>query len=104
MDILSLKESAIELRKQLNLHKSTDNAAMALYVQLKELISAAERGEILQPIEPREIPGHRIMEDSNLRVHKELSEAYSNFYVELNGGRESESFKIIQNLIRELKS
>jgi hypothetical protein len=104
MNSFSLKESATELRKQLNLHKSTDNAAMALYVQLEFLISAAERGEILQPIEPRDIPGHRIMEDSNLRDHKQLSEAYSNFYVELNGGRESESFKMMQELIKELRS
>jgi hypothetical protein len=103
MNILALENAAIELRKQLNIYKATDPPAMVLYNQLEGLMTAAERGEILQKMEAREIPGHRIMDDSNLRGHRELSEAYSNFFVELIEGRETETFKMIQDMIKKLR-
>lgn len=103
MNVLALKDAAIELRRQLNLYKFTDSAAMVLYDQLESLITVAERGGILQKMEAREIPGHRIMEDSSLRGYRELSEAYSNFFVELNGGRNTEAFKELQELIKKLR-
>ncbi|EJM95705.1 hypothetical protein PMI34_00815 [Pseudomonas sp. GM74] len=101
MDILALKQAAIELRKQLELYKEQESAALALYEQMEYLISAAERGEINTQVEARDIPGHRIMDESNLRKYRELSDAYSNFYVELIEGRGSDTLKMIEEIMKK---
>jgi len=43
------------------------------------------------------------MDESNLRKHKELSEAYSTFYIELIGIRNSETYKMMEDMIREAR-
>ena len=103
MDILALKQTAIELRKQLELYKEKESAALALYGQMEHLISAAERGEINTQVEARDIPGHRIMDESNLRKYRELSDAYSNFYVELIEGRGSDTLKMIEEIMKKVR-
>ncbi|MBV7572743.1 hypothetical protein KW846_08585 [Pseudomonas sp. PDM32] len=103
MDILALKQAAIELRKQLELYKEQESAALALYEQMEYLISAAERGEINTQVEARDIPGHRIMDESNLRKYRELSDAYSNFYVELIEGRGSDTLKMIEEIMKKAR-
>jgi len=103
MDILALKKAAVELRKNLELHKKTEPAALYLYEQLEHLISAADRGEISTPVEARDVPGSKIMDESDLRKHKELSEAYSTFYIELIGIRNSETYKMMEDMIREAR-
>ncbi|MCK8656530.1 hypothetical protein [Pseudomonas umsongensis] len=103
MDILALKQTAIELRKQLELYKEKEPAALALYGQMEHLISAAERGEINAQVEARDIPGHRIMDESNLRKYRELSDAYSNFYVELIEGRGSDTLKMIEEIMKKVR-
>ncbi|MDH0748467.1 hypothetical protein N5D61_19270 [Pseudomonas sp. GD03842] len=103
MDNLTLKKSAVELRKHLELHKKTEPAALYLYEQLEHLISAAERGEISTPVEAREVPDSKIMDESNLRKYKELSEAYSTFYIELIGIRNSETYKMMEGMISEAR-
>lgn len=104
MDILALKKSAAELRKNLEIYKKKEPAALALYNNLESLISAAERGEITAPVEPRDVPGSKIMDESNLRKYQDLSEAYSIFYIELIGVRSSESYKLMEKLIKEARS
>ncbi|CAI8705709.1 hypothetical protein [Pseudomonas serbica] len=103
MDILALKQTAIELRKQLELYKEKEPAALALYGQMEHLIYAAERGEINTQVEARDIPGHRIMDESNLRKYRELSDAYSNFYVELIEGRGSDTLKMIEEIMKKVR-
>jgi hypothetical protein len=103
MDILALKQTAIELRKQLELYKEKEPAALTLYEQMEYLISAAERGEIKTQVEARDIPGHRIMDESNLRKYRELSDAYSNFYVELIEGRGSDTLKMIEEIMKKVR-
>jgi hypothetical protein len=103
MDILALKQTAIELRKQLELYKEKEPAALTLYEQMEYLISAAERGEINTQVEARDIPGHRIMDESNLRKYRELSDAYSNFYVELIDGRGSDTLKMIEEIMKKVR-
>ena len=103
MDILALKQTAIELRKQLELYKEKEPAALTLYEQMEYLIAAAERGEINTKVEARDIPGHRIMDESNLRKYRELSDAYSNFYVELIDGRGSDTLKMIEEIMKKVR-
>jgi hypothetical protein len=104
MDILALKKSAVELRKNLEIYKKKEPAAVALYNNLEHLISAAERGEITTPVEPRDVPGSKIMDESNLRKYQDLSEAYSTFYIELIGARGSEPSKMMEKMIKEARS
>ena len=103
MDILALRQTAIELRKQLERYKEKEPAALALYQHMEQLISAAERGEITSQVEARDIPGHRIMDESNLRKYRDLSEAYSNFYVELIEGRGSDTLKMIEEIMKKAR-
>ncbi|WP_077049381.1 hypothetical protein [Pseudomonas sp. KK4] len=103
MDILALKQTAIELRKQLELYKEKEPAALTLYEQMEYLIAATERGEINTQVEARDIPGHRIMDESNLRKYRELSDAYSNFYVELIDGRGSDTLKMIEEIMKKVR-
>jgi predicted nucleic acid-binding Zn-ribbon protein len=104
MDTLALKHIAAELRKQLETYKEKEPAARALYAEMENLISAAERGDIHTEIEARDIPGQRIMDESNLREYRELSTAYSNFYVELIDGRGSDTLKMIEEIMRKVRS
>jgi hypothetical protein len=104
MDTLALKQTAAELRKQLETYKEKEPAARALYAEMENLISAAERGDIHTEIEARDIPGQRIMDESNLREYRELSTAYSNFYVELIDGRGSDTLKMIEEIMRKVRS
>ncbi|OQR27993.1 hypothetical protein BWR59_23125 [Pseudomonas sp. Bc-h] len=104
MDILALKNSAIELRKTLEIYKEKEPAVLDLHDHLEQLIAAAERGEITTPVEPRDIPGSKIMDESNLRKYQDLSEAYSTFYIELIGVRGSESYKMMEDMIKEARS
>jgi hypothetical protein len=104
MEKQALKEAAIELRKQLELYKEKESAARRLYAEMENLISAAERGEINTQIEARDIPGHRIMDESNLRGYRELSAAYSKFYVGLIDGRDSDTLKMIQKIMEQVRA
>lgn len=104
MDTQALKEAAIELRKHLELYKEKESAARLLYAEMENLISAAERGEINTQIEAGDIPGHRIMDESNLRGYRELSSAYSKFYVELIDGRDSDTLKTIQKIMEQVRA
>ena len=101
MNILALKQSAIDLREQLDFYKDKDSAALALYQQLEHLISAAERGMIKEKMQARDIPGYRTFVESNLEQYSDLSKAYNNFFIELNDGRNSEAFKMLQEMLRK---
>ncbi|CAI8749701.1 hypothetical protein [Pseudomonas sp. IT-P4] len=41
------------------------------------------------------IPGHRLFDETNLRMLGDLNGAYANFYIELIGGRDWSSYKLI---------
>ena len=101
MDTLALKNTAIALENLLRRYGTTDPDARYLLLNLQPLISAAEQGQITTPVEARNIPGHRIMDEYNLRHYQDLSDAYSNFYIELINGRESEVFKRLEESMRK---
>ncbi len=52
MDISLLKQAALDLRERLDFYKSTDQSALALYVQLEPIISAAENEMVQEKVEP----------------------------------------------------
>jgi hypothetical protein len=101
MNILALKQSAIDFREKLEFYKDKEPAAMALYQQLEHLISAAENRLIREKIQARDIPGYRTFAESNLEQYPDLSRAYNNFFIELNEGRNSEAFKMLQKMLRK---
>jgi len=101
MNIIVLKQSAIDLREKLDFHKDKEPSVLALYQQLEHLISAAERGMIKEKMQARDIPGYRTFVESNLEEHSDLSKAYNNFFIELNDGRKSEAFEMLQEMLRK---
>lgn len=101
MNILALKQSAIDLREKLDLYKDKEPAALVLYQQIEHLISAAERGMIKEKMQARDIPGYRNFVESDLEQYSDLSKAYNNFFIELNDGRKSEAFKMLQEMLRK---
>jgi len=50
------------------------------------------------------IPGHRLFDETNLRMLGDLNGAYANFYIELIGGRDWSSYKLIKSRMREGKN
>lgn len=101
MNALALKQSAIDLREKLDFYKEKEPAALALYQQLENLISAAEHGMINEKMQARDIPGYRTFVESNLEQYSDLSKAYNNFFVELNDGRNSDAFRMLQEMLRK---
>lgn len=101
MNALALKNTAIELRGLLERYQLTEPDARHLLLSLQQLITAAEQGHITTPVEARDIPGHRMMDESNLRQYRDLSAAYSNFHIELIDGREWESFKRLEHSMKK---
>lgn len=101
MNILALKQSAIDLREKLDFYKDKEPAALVLFQQIEHLISAAERGMIKEKMQARDIPGYRTFVDSDLENYSDLSKAYNNFFIELNDGRNSEAFKMLQEMLRK---
>jgi hypothetical protein len=101
MNILALKQSAIDLREKLDFYKDKEPAALVLFQQIEHLISAAERGIIKEKMQARDIPGYRTFVDSDLENYSDLSKAYNNFFIELNDGRNSEAFKMLQEMLRK---
>ena len=96
MNTEALKIAALKLEEALVLIKENDQTANTLYIQLEKLIKAAITESILQNMEPRDVPGHRLFDESHLQNNKNLRTAYSNFYIELIGGCEWEVFKMLQ--------
>ena len=101
MNTLALKQSAIDLREKLDFYKDKEPAALVLLQQIEHLISAAERGMIKEKMQARDIPGYRTFVDSDLENYSDLSKAYNNFFIELNDGRNSEAFKMLQEMLRK---
>lgn len=101
MNTLALKQSAIDLREKLDFYKDKEPAALVLFQQIEHLISAAERGMIKEKMQARDIPGYRTFVDSDLENYSDLSKAYNNFFIELNDGRNSEAFKMLQEMLRK---
>jgi len=99
MDTTLLKEAAKHLRERLDFYKLTDRAAVALYADLEPLLSAAEQGLIKDKLEPRDIPGYRLIVDTSLQQYDDLSKAYSKFYLELTDGRSPNAYQIIKDML-----
>lgn len=98
-NINELKIAARLLREKLESFKDKDQTVAMLYSQLDSLLSAAERGALSENIEPREIPGHRLFDETNIRDYSDLKSAYTNFYIELIGGRDWGAYKLIKEKI-----
>jgi len=104
MDRIALKTAALLLREKLDLYTHKDPAAALLLSDLNKLLSMAELESIKENMEPRDIPGHRLFEETNLRMLGDLKVAYANFYIELIGGRDWSSYKLIESRMREDKN
>jgi hypothetical protein len=93
----ALKSTAKELRDKLDFYVQKDAAAAHLLAALQILLSKAELEQIEEAMEPRDIPGYKIFTETNLQEYTDLEAAYTNFYMELTQGRESEIYKIIRD-------
>lgn len=98
MNTSTLKQAALDLREKLEFYKSKDLAALSLYEQMKPLIIDAENGMIHEKLEPRDIPGYKLLADTDLQQYDDLSKAYSKFYVELTDGRNTKTYQAIQEM------
>lgn len=87
-----LQASARDLRRMLDKYAVIDPAAASLSAQLQDLIERAERCSILQEAEIGDIPGYKLLSETQLQGYSDLSEAYAAFYIELTGG-ESDALK-----------
>lgn len=61
MNIKALKEAAKTLRDKLEFYKQRDSDASILLLSLESLLCRAEQGEITEMVEPRDIPGYKLL-------------------------------------------
>ncbi|WP_122723480.1 hypothetical protein [Pseudomonas viridiflava] len=78
MNVDALKTAAEKLRKLIEFYRGIDAAASILLSELGGLLDLAERGQITKLVEPRD-----------------LEAAYTDFYIELIEGRETEAYKML---------
>lgn len=96
MDVKALIVAATTLRDKLEFYKRRDPDASILLLDLEDLLSRAEQGQITKMVEPRDIPGYKLFTETSLQSYKDLEAAYTDFYMELIEGRETEAYKILQ--------
>ncbi len=95
MNINALKSAAIKLREMLDFYKIHDPDASILLLDLEDLLFRAERGQIIEMVEPRDIPGYKLFTETRLQSYKDLEAAYTDFYIELIEARETEAYKML---------
>ena len=95
MDVKALRVAAITLREKLEIYKRCDPDASILLLQLEGLLSRAEQGQITKMVEPRDIPGYKLFTETRLQSYKDQEAAYTDFYMELIEGRETEAYKML---------
>jgi hypothetical protein len=100
MDKDLLKEKAEHLKSLLVKYSSVDNDANALLLGLTSMLDAALNERIDSPVEWRVIPGAYQFNESSLRQHRDLEEAYAEFKIEMTGG-ESVALKIFRQGMRD---
>ena len=65
------------------------------YWILRICFSRAERGQITEMVESRDIPGYKLFTETSLQSYEDLEAAYTDFYIELIEARETEAYKIL---------
>lgn len=95
MNVDALKSAAEKLRKLIEFYRGIDAAASILLSELGGLLDLAERGQITKLVEPRDIPDYRLFTETRLQSYKDLEAAYTDFYIELIEGRETEAYKML---------
>lgn len=95
MDVKALRVAAIMLRDKLEFYKQRDPDVSILLLTLDMLLCRAEQGEITEMVEPRDIPGYKLFTETGLQSYKDLEAAYTDFYMELIEGRETEAYKML---------
>ncbi|EPN30360.1 hypothetical protein A244_38730 [Pseudomonas syringae pv. actinidiae ICMP 18807] len=95
MNVDALKSAAEKLRKLIEFYRDIDAAASILLSELGGLPDLAERGQITKLVEPRDIPGYKLFTETRLQSYKDLEAAYTDFYIELIEGRETEAYKML---------
>ncbi|NAT15874.1 hypothetical protein CU666_17840 [Pseudomonas syringae pv. actinidifoliorum] len=95
MNVDALKSAAEKLRKLIEFYRDIDAAASILLSELGGLLDLAERGQITKLVEPRDIPGYKLFTETRLQSYKDLEAAYTDFYIELIEGRETEAYKML---------
>lgn len=93
-DALAL--SAKNLRAALVHYQDHERAAALLLQALEALIERALKQEIIVPMEPRDVPGHRYFTETSLGAYRDLEEAYASFYMQLIDGQNSKAFLMLQ--------
>ncbi|MNC65620.1 hypothetical protein D3C76_688730 [compost metagenome] len=96
MNTHTLKVTAKALREKLEALEDQNSDAKIMLNTLRSLLLKAENGEILAPMEARDIPGYRYLPETNLQDDRILSELFAKFYMALIDGEEWSSFKKFQ--------
>jgi hypothetical protein len=68
-------------------YAKSDKKASFLYDSLKNLISDAKQGNIVNPIKYDDVPGDFYFNERNLRKYPDLESAFAKFKIELSSGK-----------------
>ncbi|PBP93987.1 hypothetical protein CCL17_25325, partial [Pseudomonas congelans] len=69
MDVEALRMAATTLRDKLEFYKHRDPDASILLLDLEDLLSRAERGQITEMVESRDIPGYKLFTETSLQSY-----------------------------------
>ncbi|WP_018624205.1 hypothetical protein [Kangiella aquimarina] len=105
MDIILLKECALSLKRLIEKY-SSDPEVKLLATALEELIEDILNDRVGLPLDSSQIPGRKLMEETNIRQYKDLSSTYSTFVLEASGGDDTwgDLRKIVNDIKKEIKN
>jgi hypothetical protein len=87
MNLQKVQKCAENLEVLLLQYAKSDREAIFLYDALKNLISDAKQGNIVNPIKYGDIPGDFYFNERNLRKYPDLESAFAKFKIEISGGK-----------------
>ena len=87
MDLMALKQFALNLQGKLEEYADDENVA-ALAEELGPLLEQAVAGELVDLIEYDEVPGAEMFDEGVFEEYEDLEEAYADFQVEVSGGED----------------
>lgn len=100
MDQIRIQEAAIGLRDLLYKYAVVEKESDFLHSGLGKLISDALSKKIIEPLDTRDVPGGRMFDESDLRKHRDLEEAFVKFTIEITGGEDS----LIRSVARQIEA
>lgn len=87
MNLQKVQKCAENLELLLLQYAKSDKEASFLYDSLKNLISDAKQGNIVNPIKYGDVPGDFYFNERNLRKYPDLESAFAKFKIEISGGK-----------------